>query len=203
MGGYDNSNVDRDTAVAADGGNHALLQNAEKLGLHCEVHVADLVEKQRAAVGLAEAAGPVMRRPGERAAHMAKQLALQQRRRHRGTVDGNQPSCAARAVGVDAARHDFLAGAGFAGDQNGGVRGGADADQLLDGAHGRRGADQGPVIGMFGVIGGGDRVGKHARQQPLDVLPADRLCQVVDGAEPHGGDGVRRRGVRSQHGNGQ
>jgi len=41
------------------------------------VDVADLVEKQRAAVGELEAAGAVRFGVGERAAHVAEQLALE------------------------------------------------------------------------------------------------------------------------------
>ena len=43
-----------------------------------ERHVADLVEEQRAAVGVAEGAGAVGRGAGERAPRVAEQLALEQ-----------------------------------------------------------------------------------------------------------------------------
>ena len=52
----DDAHVGLDRGAAADGGVLALLQHAQKSRLRLERHVADLVEEQRAAVGLLEAA---------------------------------------------------------------------------------------------------------------------------------------------------
>ena len=55
----------------------ALLQHAQQLGLQLERQLADLVEEQRAAVGLLEQAARARAvGAGERAAHVAEQLAL-------------------------------------------------------------------------------------------------------------------------------
>ena len=67
--------------LAADRRHLALLQHAQQLGLQGEGHVADLVEEQRAAVGLAKLPGAVGDGAGEGAALVAEQLALEQRRR--------------------------------------------------------------------------------------------------------------------------
>ena len=58
--------------------NSLLLQHAQQLRLQLERDVADLVEKQRAAVRQLEAADPLRDRAGERAALVAEELALQQ-----------------------------------------------------------------------------------------------------------------------------
>ena len=57
---------------------HLLLQHAQHLGLRLQAHVADLVEEDRAAVRQLELAAAVGHGAGERAAHVAEQLALDQ-----------------------------------------------------------------------------------------------------------------------------
>src|SRR5215472_1451317 len=56
--------------LAADRRHDALLQRAQDLRLHCEVHVPDLIEKQSPALGVSEGALSVARGAGERAAQM-------------------------------------------------------------------------------------------------------------------------------------
>ena len=51
VGGGDDPHVDLDIAVAAERANLTLLQDAEQLHLQGDRHIADLVEKQRAAFG--------------------------------------------------------------------------------------------------------------------------------------------------------
>ena len=65
--------------VAADALEALLLQHAQQLGLRGGRHVADLVEEQRAAVGLLEPADAAAIGAGEGALLVAEQLALQQR----------------------------------------------------------------------------------------------------------------------------
>ena len=57
VGGGDDAHVGLDRRAAADGGVFALLQHAQQPRLRLHRHVADLVEEQRAALGLLEAAG--------------------------------------------------------------------------------------------------------------------------------------------------
>jgi len=54
--------------------NHALLQRAQHLGLGRKAHVADLVEKQRAAVGSSNLPGAVRKGAGETPFHMPEEL---------------------------------------------------------------------------------------------------------------------------------
>ena len=64
-----------DRLVAADAVELAVGQHAQQPRLQVERHVADLVEEQRAAVGLLEAAAAHRLRAGEGAALVAEQLA--------------------------------------------------------------------------------------------------------------------------------
>ena len=57
----------------------AVLHRAQQLGLHRQRQFAGFVEEQRAAVGVLEEADLGVGRAGERAAHVAEQLALEQR----------------------------------------------------------------------------------------------------------------------------
>jgi hypothetical protein len=77
-----------------------------------ERHVADFVEKQRAAVGLRDLAGAAaLARAGERAVLVAEQLGLDQRIGQRGAVDGDERAVGARRRLVQRAGEPFLAGA--------------------------------------------------------------------------------------------
>ena len=83
----DDAHVDLHRLAGADALERHLLKHAQQLGLHVETDVADLVEKQRAAVGRLEAAHLVADGVGERPLDVAKQFAFQQRRRQGGAMD--------------------------------------------------------------------------------------------------------------------
>jgi hypothetical protein len=100
-----------------------LSRHAQELGLHLVGHVADLVEEQRAAVGVLEAAGPIGAGVGERAADVAEELVLQDRRGEAGAVERDQPGLAALGVVVDRAGDELLAGAVLPEDQHGDIAG--------------------------------------------------------------------------------
>ena len=119
VGGGDQADVDGAGALCADAFEIALLQHPQQLALQFERNFADLVEKQRAAVGEFEPADAVAHRAGEGAADMAEELALEQFARDRRAIDPDQRPVAAAARLVDGARDQFLAGAGFACDHDG------------------------------------------------------------------------------------
>ena len=79
VGGGDDAHVGVDRRVAAHALELLFLQHAEQLGLASPGHVADLVEKERAAVGLLELADAAAVGAGERAPLVAEELAFQQR----------------------------------------------------------------------------------------------------------------------------
>ena len=115
MGRGDHTDVGADRRAAADGGVSAVLEHAQQAGLGLQRHVADLVEEQGTAAGLLEAPGVAAPDgPGEGALFVAEQLAFDQFARDRRHVDRHEGSVAALAVVVERARHQLLAGAGFA-----------------------------------------------------------------------------------------
>ncbi len=142
VGGGDDAHVAGHGHVVADALEHALLQDPQQLHLHGDAHVADLVEEQRAALGDLEA--PLARGDGtgERALLVTEQLGLEQVGGNRAAVDRDERAVAARAELMNGARGDFLAGAGFAEQQNGGVVRRDLADEGGDAADGERVAAQ-------------------------------------------------------------
>src|SRR5690606_33971321 len=81
--------------------------------------VADLVQEQRAAVGLLEPAGLGAGGAGEGALLVAEQLGLDQRFGEGAAVDRHEGTVAALAETVDVPCHQLLAGPGLADDQEG------------------------------------------------------------------------------------
>jgi hypothetical protein len=93
----------RDRRLAADAVELALGQHAQQARLQRRRHVADLVEEQRAAVGLFEAAAAQRVGAGERALLVAEQLRFEQLLRNRRGVQRDERPCW-RAGCADAAR---------------------------------------------------------------------------------------------------
>ena len=92
------------SCVPPTGRTVALLERAQELGLQRERHLADLVEEERAAVGLLEEARRALLGVGERAAHVAEQLALEQRLGHRRAVDARRTGRSRRRLRAWSAR---------------------------------------------------------------------------------------------------
>ena len=116
--GGDDAHVAAHRVVAADAIELAVGEHAQQARLQVERHVADLVEEERAAVGLLEAAAARGLRAGEGAALVAEQLGLEQVLRDRRGVDRDERAAGARAVLVQGVGDQLLAGARFAGDQH-------------------------------------------------------------------------------------
>ena len=109
------------------------------MALQVERHVADLIEEQRAAIGILDLADRARGGAGKGAFFVAEQFRGDQagagwRRSSRAT---NGPMGAAGAV-MDGAGQQFLAGAAFAGDQHGFVGLLEAADQGGDAGSSRR-----------------------------------------------------------------
>jgi hypothetical protein len=112
----------------------ALLQDAQELGLRFQRKLADLVEKQRAAIRDFEPAAPLLRRAGEGAFFVTEELALDEVTRNRCAVDLDQRALTAVAPLVDRPRDELFAGARLALDQHGAVGGGDPIDLLQNAA---------------------------------------------------------------------
>jgi hypothetical protein len=94
------------------------LEHAQELGLQRDRQVADLVEEQRAAVGRGERALAIAGGAGERAAHVAEQIALDQRVGGGAAVEHHERRVLARALVVDRPGRQLLAAAALAEEQD-------------------------------------------------------------------------------------
>ena len=114
IGGGHQANIHLDGARAAQPLEFVLLQNPQELGLQLERNIANLVKKQRAAMGQLEAADALRDGAGERALFVTEQLAFQKPRRDGGAVHLYQGALAARAEMMNGAGDQFFSRAGFA-----------------------------------------------------------------------------------------
>ena len=121
-----------------------------------QIEVSDLVQKQRPAMGDFKQTRLGRIGAAEGSLLVAEQLAFEKIFRQRRAVDVDPGARASRRIVMNGARHHFLAGAAFSGDQRGRVRGrnlahlgkqlahriagedGSGADKLMDLGNGRR-----------------------------------------------------------------
>src|SRR3569623_1103245 len=188
--------------LAADARELAGLQHAQHLRLRRQCHVADLVEEARAAGGNLEQAALLRDGAGERAALVAEQLALDQLGRDRLAVDLGERAAAHRAVAVDRARDELLAGAALAGDQHAAARRCDLRDLPAQLRHHRRAAEQLPPR-----IGLAQRRDLARHPPPIEriahrhhhAVPVARLLHAVGRTEPRRRDRILDRRVATDH----
>ena len=185
----------------------ALLDHAQQLGLGLERDVADLVEEDRALVGELEQALLRVDRAGERALHVAEQVRLEQVRRQVAGVDGDERAIRPRRMLVQRPRHQLLAGAALAVDENGRpARRGLD-DQVEHLPHARAAADDVAeavrvrlkVLLERAILGDEPALLQRVAQDHQHFVVLERLGDVVERAALHRGDGVLDRGKRRDH----
>src|SRR5262249_36979602 len=133
--------VRADGAGAAQAFELPLLQHAQQLGLEFERDFAYLVEKHRSPIGQLEASDALCDRAREGAFLVAKEFAFQQAGGNGSAIE--LPECigVTRTQIVDSAGNQFLAGSGFAVDENGGIRRGYGLDLGQDASQRRALAD--------------------------------------------------------------
>ena len=128
--------------AAADPADGAGLDEAKQLGLEGEVHLGDLVEEERAAVGELGGAGPVLGGAGEGAAHVAEDLAFHQFARDGAAIERDEGTAIRAGMAMDRLGAELLAGAALAGDEDRRARRRHAADLVVDRLHRRRAADE-------------------------------------------------------------
>ncbi len=141
MGRGDHAHVDLHGTRAANPLQFALLQHTQQLGLEGRRDFADLVEEDGAAVGRFETSAPRRHGSGEGALFVAEQFRFEQVFRQRSAVEAHVRAVGARRMVVDGVGDEFLAGAGFATQQDRGVPFGDHAHLVEHPAHRRRTAD--------------------------------------------------------------
>ena len=156
VGGRHQAHVDLDLALPAQAHQRALLQRAQQLGLQGQRQLANLVQKDGAAVGLLKPARTGCAGAGERAFFVAEQFGFEQRIRNGRAVDLDEGPVAPPAGQVHGACEQLLARARLAQQQHGGL-GLRHTLQLAQGLQQWRRAANEPVARAFGVEG----IGQH------------------------------------------
>ena len=136
---------------------------------------------------------------GERAAHVAEQLAVEQRADERAAVDRHERTARAPAGEVERARDQLLAGAALAGDQHGRVGLRDLVDRRAHLLHRRRVADHRAVreaLGQLAVLAAQLVLGERALDDEAQLVGRERLADVVARAELHAAHGGVDRRIR-------
>src|SRR5262249_43974675 len=152
-----------------------LLQDAQELLLHVEVHLADLVEEERAPRRDLEETLLVLVGAGERAFRVAEELALEERLGDRAAVLRVEAAAAARRVAVDRARDELVARARLAADEDRHVERDHAVERLEEVIHARRARDDLVVaepeaarVGARLVVGLGGGLARRAADRGLE-----------------------------------
>ena len=178
----DDAHVDPNRHVAADPIELAVGQHAEQTRLELGRHVPDLVEEQRAAVGLLEPAETPGLGAGEGAALVTEELGLEQLARDRGGIEGDERAARSRAVSMQRPRDQLLAGARLAGDEHREVRSAEPPDcpehllhrgRRADDPRRRRRHRPGVAVRVLPVVG------DCSRDQGHRLVDVERLRQVL------------------------
>ena len=130
VGRRDDTYIGLDRLMSADSVKIAVGEHPQQPRLQFLRHVANFVEKQRAAFGLLETPAAHVLRAGKCAALMPEQLGLQQFLGDRRGVDRDERPARTRTVAMQRAGYQFLAGPRLAGNHYCGMR----LRQATDGA---------------------------------------------------------------------
>jgi hypothetical protein len=136
VGGGDDAHVGLDGARGADAHERAGLQHPQQANLQLERHLGDLVEEERAAIGLLEIALVLPVRARIAATLVAEHLVLDQVGRNGAAVDREEGLLATARELVDRPGDDLLAGAALAHQQHGRFRGCHAGDAVVHVLHG-------------------------------------------------------------------
>ena len=206
IGRRNDADVDLDRPLTADRIDLAFLKGAQQLDLHVQRQFADLVQKQGAAVRLAELAQGLVDRAGEGALLVSEQDGFDQIGGQGAAVDGHEGLAGPVAGAMQGAGDDLLADAALAGDQDGDRGFGGAGAQRLDHPHRRAVAHDVVETGAaLGALGQASDLGRqplhlqgvaHPDQQPFRP---HRLDEEVLGPGLHGLDNHVDAAIGGQH----
>ena len=207
IGGRDHPHVDGDRLVVADPHDHPFLQRAKDFGLRRQREVADLIEEERATICRLESPRLIGDRARERPFDVAEELTLHQFAGNRGTVHFDERAVLPDRGLVDGARHQLLAAAVLAGDEDPGVGRSDASHQLADlrqrGAvtnHGEaRVGDLGEALAQPGVLAREAPVIERALDRHQEAIGIERLLEEVKGPVLHRLHGRGDRAVAGDH----
>src|SRR5262245_27988290 len=185
VGGRDDAHIGLDRSAPAHRRLFAVLQHAQELRLRFHRHVADLIEEERTAFGLFEAARAAGIGAGERTLLVAEQFGLDEVARDRCHVDGHEWTAAALAVIVKRPRDQLFAGPGLARDHHREIGLHQAGEYPVDFLHRGRAADQRnglEVIRLYRRARALVRLRQRPADDPDEFLEIERLRKIFVGA---------------------
>ena len=136
IGGGNDTGLEGNLLVAAQGNVFLGFQDTEQLDLHVHRHGSEFVQKERTFAGQFEFADlAVFAGTGESAALIAEQFGFQQFLRNGGTVQADKGLMTDQTGIVDGLGEELLAGTTFALDQNAGITAGNGLSEMLQVQH--------------------------------------------------------------------
>ena len=123
-------------------GDQTLLQHAQEFHLQADGHALDLIQEQRAALGIFNEANAALLGVGEGTCFVSEQLTVDEILRKRSAIDRHKTRLAAAAALVQSARDNFLAGPSLAMDKHSRIGASHIDDFIAQGLDGGRVADQ-------------------------------------------------------------
>ncbi len=171
VGGRDKPDVHLDGLGTADTLEDPLLQDPQELDLNVRGEFADFVQKERSSVRQFEPALFLGHGPGKRAFFVTKEFAFQGSGIQGHAVHRNERGILPPGGEMDGSGNEFLAGAGFAGEQHGGAAGGNPVHHSQYLMHGSAPADDlVQAVAFFQVLA----------QETVALLGLGKLVRLVD-----------------------
>src|ERR1019366_3838915 len=206
--GADDPDVDRLLRVAADAPHDALLERAQKLHLHRDRGLADLVEEKRPSLRLVEETLLLLHGTGERAALVAEKFRLEEVLGHGTAVDRDEGVRRAGRGPMDRAGHELLSGARVARDEDGRRRPADARNEVEKRPHlarnaydARRGVSFGSLLERDVLVDEAFLL-ERAPDDELELLDVEGLGDVVVRSGLERFDRRLRGGVRRDHDDG-
>ena len=153
VGGADDAHIHRDVFHPAHPADFVVFQGSQQLGLQCQRHVADFIQKDRPAGSrFKETDFSLGQGPGEGAAFIAEQFGFQQLIRHGRAVNADEGLAGPFRLLMDQPGHHVLSGAAFSQNDHAAVGGCNGAYGLEHALHGRAVGDEPAVILQTQVV---------------------------------------------------
>src|SRR5581483_3018813 len=142
VGRRDDSHISPSRSVVANTFVTLLLKHAQQLALDLQGNLSDFIQENGSALRGFEPSRPVFDRAGERAAHVAEELAFKKLVRNRRAIDADQRVVLAGAATMNLMGDQFFSGPGLSEDQRQSLRGRHEVNLVDQASQGGALADQ-------------------------------------------------------------
>ena len=204
----DNPNIYRHRLRTAQPLKLFLLKHTQQLRLRLDMHIANLVQKQRPPIRKLKLALSPCSRPGKRASLMPEQLALDQLCRQRRRIHRNKRPRLSSALLVNRPRDQFLSRTALPANQNRSICSGHLADQIINLLHCTATTNQQPksrllpnLVAKRLILPPQPHRLQYILHQTAQLIHIVGLAQIIVRPRLHRLHGNPLRPIRSNHNN--